>query len=203
MFGIDISHYQTVNWDELKTNQPKVDFVYVKATQGVGYTDPNFFDHVNSAARVGIPFGFYHFATLNDKNVKEDSAAEAKYFISEIKKTRKSSLPIMLDIESESPKVQLDAYEVSDWIDTFFATLEDAGYMDYVLYSYTPFLNSHLPKNHDLGDIRLWIAAYSSKAAPVLPHGWDHYLIWQYSDKGRVSGITGDVDLNRTKIPLY
>ncbi len=71
------------------------------------------------------------------------------------------------------------------------------GYNNYVLYSYAPFLNDHLPANHQLGNIPLWIAQYRNTL--TLPTGWSTYWAWQYTDKGTVNGISSVVDLNKTK----
>lgn len=204
MQGIDISHFQgQINFDKIKMNKPTVDFVFIKATQGTNYTDDKFYVNVLGCSKAGIPFSFYHFATLNEANVKQDAANEANYFISVIKKALPPQLPLVLDIEVGDPKVQLDTFEVLTWIKTFFGTLDDSGYKNYMLYSGTPFLNTHLPKSHNLGNIPLWLAAYTSKPVPILPHGWNEYTIWQYSDKGNIQGISGFCDLNRTKQPLY
>jgi GH25 family lysozyme M1 (1,4-beta-N-acetylmuramidase) len=84
---------------------------------------------------------------------------------------------------------------VLTWVKTFFATLEKNGFTDYVLYSYMPYLNANLPKNHKLGNIRLWIAQYRQKL--TLPDGWDSSWMWQYSDSGSINGIAGKTDLNK------
>ena len=42
----------------------------------------------------------------------------------------------------------------------------------------------------------LWVASYR-EAPPKLPAGWNRYTFWQYSERGAVTGVTGDVDLNR------
>lgn len=204
MFGIDVSKYQSkIDWLTVEKNNPSVDFAFIKCSQGVGFTDAKFYENVIGVSATQIKWGAYHFATLNDYNVKTDAEAEAKYFTSVLKKAPTPSLPIVLDIEADSPKVQLDTFAVVDWIKTFFDTMTKEGYKDHILYSYTPFLNTHLPKGHDLGNIPLWIAAYTSKPVPILPIGWKDYSIWQYSDKGNVTGISTPVDVNKTIKPLY
>jgi GH25 family lysozyme M1 (1,4-beta-N-acetylmuramidase) len=81
--------------------------------------------------------------------------------------------------------------------------LELRGYSNYILYSYTSFLDANLPKYHKLGGVKLWIAAYVNKPKPMLPRGWDKYHIWQYSAKGKIKGILGDCDLNKTLVPIF
>ncbi len=193
--GIDISHNDgIINWDKVILNPTKIDFVYIKATQGVGYKDPQLLANVNGAKRVGIKFGYYHFCSLNSANEVTDATAEANYFLSVIKTLPKSDLPLILDIELN--EIKLKPADVLIYINTFFNVLKTAGYT-YALYSYTPFLNENLPANHNLGNISLWIAAYTKLAYPVLPNGWSKYWIWQYSSDGVITGITTKVDLNK------
>lgn len=204
MFGIDISHHQgNVDFNKLVFNNPHIDFIFLKATQGTTYTDPKFYTNVLGCEKAKISWGAYHFATLNEHNVRQDAESEANFFLSVIKKATSPQLPLVLDIEISDPKVQLDTFEVLNFIKTFFATLEASGYNNYMIYSGTPFLDSHLPKEHGLGTIPLWIAAYTSRPVPKLPHGWNEYKIWQYSDKGNVSGINGFCDLNKSPAALY
>lgn len=186
---IDISKYQ----DKIDWKQVKVDGVYIKATEGVGYIDPQFKSHVIGANAYNIPIGFYHFATLNSTDVIKDSAAEAKCFY-EATKGFKVALPYVLDIERNDAK--LNPADVLKWIQNFVLTLHLYGINDVVIYSYAPFLNDNLPKNHQLGQVLpLWLAAYTNK--PKLPNGWDKAWLWQYSSDGKVDGITGNVDLNK------
>jgi GH25 family lysozyme M1 (1,4-beta-N-acetylmuramidase) len=86
---------------------------------------------------------------LNTTNDIADAKAEATYFISVIKKAPKPDLPLILDLETN--KVGLKKPEVVAWISVFFEEMRKAGYADTALYSYTPFLDSNLPLNHQLG----------------------------------------------------
>lgn len=191
---IDVSKYQgTIDWKVVKQKNPKIEGVYIKATEGVGYVDPKFEKNATGASAAGLDIGFYHFATLNSPDVLKDSAAEAKAFYNAIKKY-KFQMPCVLDIERNDAKVSPE--NVLKYIQNFVLTMQIYGINDVILYSYTPFLDANLPKNHDLGRIlHLWIAAYTP--APKLPNGWGLYYLWQYSSKGRVEGIAGDVDLNK------
>lgn len=193
---IDVSKYQgKIDWLRVKHNNA-IEGVYIKATEGVGYIDPNFKMNVIGANSVNLPIGFYHFASLNSKDVITDSTAEAKAFYSATKGYA-TGLPYVLDIEKNA--LNLTPAEVLKWIQNFVLVLQELGIHEVVLYSYTPFLNTYLPKNHGLGDVmKLWIAQYTnSTPAPKLPNGWKNYWLWQYTSDGLVDGITGHVDLNK------
>lgn len=198
LFGIDISHHNgIIVWPQLVTNIPKVDFVYIKATQGTGFTDPMASFNANQAQQNKIPFGYYHFATLNTFDDITDARAEAIYFLNVIKSFPEPKLPLVLDIETN--KVQLPQIKVLEWITVFFTELEKAGFKDSLLYSYSSFLENNLPFGHNIKN-RLWLAGYVKPQKLKIPHGWNNYSIWQYSDSGKIAGIKTPTDLN--KAPL-
>lgn len=202
MFGLDVSHHQgEVVFPQVLGNDPRPDFVYIKATEGVGYVDPKLIPNAQAANFNGFAIGYYHYASLNTLDVVQDARNEARFFIDTIRTLPAPKLPLALDIEENKANVPKE--KVLIWINTFFETLSTAGYTDYILYSYTSFLDSNLPKNHGLGSIRLWIAAYVNLAKPKLPKGWDKYYIWQYSAKGKVKGIERDCDINKSLNPIF
>lgn len=206
MQGIDLSHHNgTIDFAKLLTSQPPVDFIYFKCSQGVGYIDPALKTNVTAAERFGVKWGVYHFASLNTTNVIQDAKAEAQHFLATVATLPKPHLPLVLDIEDDKGVHQygLSKNDVLAWIHSFVDTLKAAGNDDYALYSYTPFLNSNLPAQHNLGSIRLWIAQYRNAPKPTLPAGWSDFWIWQYSDKGRINGLTSNVDMNISKSDLY
>lgn len=193
---IDVSKWQgKIDWKTVKEKNPDLTGVFIKASEGVGYTDPNLRYNALEATKYGIPVGYYHFASLNDHNEVADAYSEAKYFLSVIAGLP-GGLPVVLDIEKNN--AQLDKTEVLNYINSFFAALKTAGISDYVLYSYTPFLDVNLPANHGLGNIKLWIAAYTKTLK--LPKGWSKEWLWQYTQSGKVAGITGNVDLNKKPV---
>jgi len=192
MIVIDVSKHQgIIDW--AKAFDSGVRQVFIKVTEGVGYIDPNAVRNSDGAFKANIQVGYYHFASLNDKEEVQDAEKEAKCFLDALKPLAPNSLPIVLDLETNAAKLTKD--EVLAWIKAFFKALEAAGHKDYMLYSYEPFLKANLPDNHGLGNIPLWIAAYTNK--PNIPKGWKNYKLWQYSSEGKVAGINGNVDLNQ------
>lgn len=203
MNGIDVSHYQgIIDWGKVAQNTLKIDFAFIKASTGIGSSDGMLKFNASEARKYGFKIGYYHFASLNNYSVAPDAKAEAEWFLKVISGMPKPDLPLILDIEAEDPKIQLSDEAVLLWINTFFLTLKNNGYANYALYSYTPFLDTHLPVNHNLGSVPLWIAAYTNLQSPRLPRGWKDYWIWQYSSKGSVKGIKTNVDLNKTSQPI-
>lgn len=189
--GIDVSYAQGhIDWPEIRT-----DFAYLKCNEGVNFKDKMVDTNSVGAHKAGIPFGYYHFVTLNKMDVVADAQSEAADFLNTLDLLPRATLMPVLDIESEN-KLQISPNNVELWIQVFRDELLKAGFK-MMLYSYTPWLNTNLPQDHTLGDLPLWIAQYTQHPMPVLPFGWKEFAVWQYSCKGQLMGIKGDVDLNR------
>lgn len=197
MKGVDVSHYQSIiDWNEVKKDS--IDFAIIKATQGIDYTDPALKGNAIEAYKAGIPISYYHYASLNTHDVITDAKNEAINFANAIKNLPKNDFPLALDIEEN--KGELTKQEVQAWIVSFLNQMSALGYHDIYIYSYASFLDSNLPKDHPFGANKLWLACY--RPAPTLPHGWNDYEIWQTSQRGKVKGISGYVDLDRTEKPI-
>jgi GH25 family lysozyme M1 (1,4-beta-N-acetylmuramidase) len=200
VYGIDVSHHNgAINWTKVKQAEPPVAFVYIKATQGIGYKDPAAAANANGAKMAGIKSGYYHFASLNNAvDIANDATNEANWFDSTLKTLPAADLMPVLDIETNEK--QLNTQQVQLWISSFLERMKVLGYATVLLYSYKPFFDDNLPANHPFGEIPLWLAQYRNVAAPALPHGWTKYTIWQYSAKGKVNGVDGDCDMNKAAV---
>jgi lysozyme len=202
--GIDVSHHNgDIDWHKVKEigipnpdgSSTLIDFAYIKITEGTKGRDPKALVNASGASMAGIPIGAYHFCTLDRKDVVADATEEANYLVNRLLSLPEFQMPIALDIELDNKSLKLNPGEFLNWIKTFYAGLGARGYNDRILYSYSWYLQAHLPKDHDLGDIRLWIADYDGTYK--LPNGWTRAFMHQYSNKGKVAGIATLVDLNR------
>ncbi len=194
MIGIDVSHNNgVIDWVKVKSDPQNIQFVYIKATQGVDFTDPKFIANVQGAKAAGLKWGAYHFATWNNHNIIQDAKAEAAHFINMIKSVGMPDMPMVLDAESNA-KPPLSSQELLTFITTFLNELTAAGF-DTMFYSYPGWINSWLPRNHGLGKYKLWLADYNGPLNPV--NGWTSPWMHQYSSTGRVSGISTNVDMNK------
>lgn len=187
--GIDVSIYQgTIDWSKVKT-----DFVYIKEGQGINAFDKKCLDNAVGCQTYNIPFGYYHFATLNSLSVVNDATAEAQGVLAHLKTLPKATLAFALDVETN--QANLKPEEVELWIKTFIRVMN----CKVILYSGCYWLNENLPTNHSLGELGLWITEYTTADIPILPNGWNSYNIWQYKCDGKIFGITNNVDLNYAK----
>lgn len=181
--GIDISYYQgNIDFNKLKG---KIDFAMVRTSYGNFKEDKKYKEYVKGLESVGIPYGFYHFsyATTVTEAIKE-----ADGFINIIK-NYKPLYPVAFDVESSSVTQDVRADELVDIVDAFCNKVQEAGY--YVsIYANLSYFNGKL-KSTKLDKYDKWLAQWSSKPTYSKPFG-----MWQYTSKGSVPGISGNVDLD-------
>lgn len=178
--GIDVSYYQgKIDWNKIKQNKA-VDFVYLKATEGITYHDKKYTHNANELEKLNIPYGSYHFF-----EPKDDGKKQAKNFLSNLQD--KSILPPVLDVEiSKSVDKNLIAKRVKDWLDYVEKNIQCKP----IIYSYRSFWEEYL--GADFADYDFWLADYAK--SPKLPEGEKSWVIWQNSQSGKINGIAGNVD---------
>lgn len=182
--GIDVSYYQgTVDWKKVKA--AGIDFAILRSSVGDYYTDETFDYNITEAQRAGIKVGVYHYLRANSA---ESARAEAKYFL-DIVKQYKPDFPLVVDIE-DSRQQKLGIEELTLIADIFCEEVKKAGY-EPMIYSSASWLNNKLDTKK-LSDYEIWVAHWGT----LKPAYNGSYGVWQYSCKGRVSGISGAVDLN-------
>lgn len=193
--GIDVSiHQGRIDWERVKADD--ISFVLIKATEGVGFVDPNLSANTAGARSVGLPCGFYHFArpdTQSGRTVAAaigDAQAEADSLLAVAFPTSGDLLPV-LDLETAGlPPARMVAWTRA-WLER---VAERIGVKPF-LYTFPGFWGK-LGNTTEFGSYPLWIAHWRV-TAPQLPKGWRRHAIWQYADDGHVDGISGRVDLNR------
>ncbi|MGJ7907925.1 lysozyme [Actinopolyspora sp. H202] len=177
--GMDVSGHQNwVNWRHWWNKGMR--FAYVKATEGTGYTSPDFNHQYTGSYKVGMIRGAYHFA-LPDRS---GGAAQARYFVangggwSDDGKT----LPGALDIEYNpyGPTCYGKSKRaMTAWIRDFSDTYRKLTGRYPTIYTSTSWWNKCVAS--DFGDTNpLWVARYNDYIGP-LPHGWGFHTFWQYT----------------------
>lgn len=185
--GIDVSKWQgTINWQ--KVAQENIDYVMIRSSYGYEDTDPKLKSNVSGCEKYSIDYGFYHYTYA--KNVSE-AKKEAKYFLKTIK-NYSPDYPLVLDIE-EPFYNKMSRKNVTDIVVTFMEELENAGYFA-MIYCSPSFVNDRLDMSR-IKDYDIWIACWGDEEK-LNTYYSGHYGMWQYSDEGKISGISEDVDLN-------
>ncbi len=190
--GIDVSKWQgDIDWDKVKKDG--VQFAIVRAgyrgsVTGALVEDPYFKTNMKAAAASGIPVGVYFFTqATNEVEAVEEASAVLK-LISEYK----LDYPIYIDTEGAGGNGRADGLDVETRTlvcEAFCRTIINAGY-DAGVYASRNWLNNNL-ETERLEQYETWLAEYRS--APLYQ---GYYQMWQYTSKGRVDGIEGNVDLN-------
>lgn len=194
VIGIDISHHQgEVDWDRLcfsmdamrrtdasGNNFRRVDFVIAKATEGASHTDRKYASYKSGCRRKGIPFGAYHY--YKPSAAPDEQAAS---FVRTAALSRGDMVPV-LDVEECGRKTaaQLRA-DVLEWLDR----VERECGVRPMVYCNLDYYRKYFD-TPAFGRYRFWIAAYRRKTLGV------EHLLWQQTDRGRMRGIKGRVDID-------
>ena len=198
-FVIDISKWQgTIDWDKLKSTD--VDAVILRISYGGQTTENNgdstdtrFVEYIENLERLKIPYGVYHFNTATTVEVAK---IQAQNVIGILKETGANpTFPVFADIETNGGACDLIAI-AKVYMETFIAN----GYMPGI-YANQNYWNNYL-NDPELCVYYRWIANYgvnngypNAAFAPI--DGIENYMMWQYTDKGQIDGITENtVDLN-------
>ena len=190
MKGIDIYRGQgAVDWAAVK--ESGVQFVILKAggSDDGFYTDAAFERNYAGAKAAGIAVGAYYYVGRNCTS-KADGIADAKRF-AKIIDGKQFEYPVYIDLEATSTDDKAGATEACIG---FCEYMESQGYYCGIYASDISGFVDRLDLNR-LEQFDKWVARYGSQPKIVAKYG-----IWQYSDTGRVPGISGNVDLDESYI---
>lgn len=186
--------------DWVKVAAAGISFVYVKATDGVNYIDPTFFTNAKGALAAGLPVGAYHYLKVRHGKA-QDAQKQALQYCEAYVKAGCTLVPA-LDCEDATNK---DATP-DEWLEairTWVAVVEDELGCKPLLYTYPGFWGSLGPKMNlpEFGELKLWIAHYTTAPKPMMVKPWTSWFMWQYAASagvfGRVDGVSTYVDRNR------
>ena len=177
--GIDVSGYQgNVNW-AAQWNAGKR-FVWTKATEGTGYTNPYFSQQYNGSYNQGFIRGAYHFA-LPDRS---SGATQANYFSNNGGgwSSDGRTLPGALDMEYNpygATCYGLTKASMTAWIKSFSDTYKARWSKYPAIYTSASWWNQCVGASFSSTN-PLWVARYAS-APGALPYDWGNWTVWQYS----------------------
>ncbi|MBP0966910.1 MAG: glycoside hydrolase family 25 protein [Oscillospiraceae bacterium] len=197
MTGIDISaHNNVTDWAALKADG--IDFVMLRVGYrgyGVGtgklYKDDKFRQYYRAAKDAGLLVGAYFFSQA----ISEEEAVEEAILTAEMLEDCELDFPVAFDWElilHDSEGARTDNVPVDTLTDSVLAfcqNLESFGYKPMIYQNKrTTLFKLDMPR---LKDYPFWLAEYGD--GPTYIYDYD---MWQYSCKGTVAGIEGNVDLN-------
>ncbi len=190
--GIDVSKWNgDIDWD--KVREAGVEFVIIRAgyrgsVTGSLVVDPCFEKNIQGASRAGLDTGVYFFTQA----VNEVEAVEEASMVVELLKEYDVQYPVFIDTEGAGGNGRadgLDAATRTAVCQAFCNTMESEGYRAGVYASRNWYYDQ---LNVDrLQNFYIWLAEYRSE-----PLYQGRYHMWQYTSKGQVDGIEGNVDMN-------
>lgn len=183
--GIDVSHHNGwIEWEKVSANK-QIKFVYVKATQGVGYEDPMFRRNIEDARKAGLDVGVYHFFTK-----KSSGRKQFEHFRKTVSHKYIGTIVPMVDVEYSGVDGMGAANLRRELKEFCQLVAKEYGYKP-VIYTNHGIYNDWFKGEFD--DHYIWICRYG--IMPKLKNN-AKYSIWQFSEHGRVNGIRGHTDLN-------
>lgn len=184
LHGIDISRWQG-KIDFSRVRESGIRLVYIKATQGNGYVDPDFERNYREAEKERLAIGFYHYVTAHTTT---EARNEARFFASHIKGKSQHARPVM-DFEVFGDLSRAEIREIA--LHFLIALEEETGHKPAI---YSDASNASATFADDrFREYPLWIADYGV-TRPDMENPWHRWSGWQYTDRGRVDGIAGAVD---------
>lgn len=183
--GIDVSEYQgAIDWSKVNAveEQFPIQFVFVRATVGNDRVDKAFDVNWLGAKDKNIIRGAYHYYRPN-----ENSLEQAALFIKTVRLS-KGDFPPVLDIE-KLPKNQSVA-RLKIGLRRWLEAIEAHYKVKPIIYTGEKYYDDFLKE--EFSDYLFWIANYNFYRERIE----DNWLFWQFTEKGTVLGIEGNVDLN-------
>lgn len=197
--GIDVSEHQgDIDWGQVKA--AGYDFAFLRigyrgyGEQGTLCADAKFQQNIVNAHNAGVEVGVYLFSQA----VSEDEALQEAGLVLEQLQGHSLELPVVFDPE----RIRDDAARTDNVTGEQFTKntvlfcekMKEAGYQPMI---YSNMLWEAFEYDMEaLADYPIWYADY--EPVPQTPY---YFSFWQYSEKGSVDGIAGNVDLNVQFLP--
>ena len=194
--GVDVSKYQgSIDWNKVKA--AGYDFAMIRVgARGYGsgnlVIDDNFVSYMMGARSAGLDTGVYFFSQA----ITEEEVVEEANFTVGALMNYGVTYPIAIDVEwIEDDKARTDsltAMERTELAVKFCDTVKAFGYTPMIYASRDMLIAGMHP---DLFEgYEVWLSDdYEPEDGTDYPYP---FTMWQYTKKGRVDGISGDVDIN-------
>ncbi len=179
--GLDVSAHNG-EIDFAAVREQGYAFAIIKATEGTDWQDRQLTANYARARRAGLKVGLYHFFRF-------DSPGRLQALnIIRAAASRPSDLPLIIDVERDGNPIGIHSSRITGALDTCITTLRDYGFR-VMIYTNKQGYQRWIKGRFD--DVPLWISSLDEGS----PSDKD-WILWQYSHRGRVAGIDGNVDLD-------
>lgn len=192
VMGIDVSKWQgEIDWDKVKNDG--VEFVIIRcgyrgSSTGALVVDPYFEQNIRGATAAGLDVGVYFFTQA----INQVEAVEEASMVVQLIEEYDLTYPVFIDTEGAGGDGRADGLDVETRTlvcEAFCTTVKNAGY-EAGVYASRNWYNNKVDAD-TLDKFVIWLAEYRS-----VPLYQGYYNMWQYTSKGSIDGIEGNVDLN-------
>ncbi|WP_375326496.1 glycoside hydrolase family 25 protein [Candidatus Tisiphia endosymbiont of Nemotelus uliginosus] len=196
--GIDVSHWQgEINWQKVK--EVGINFAIAKVTGGSDYQDPKFLSNWVGMKNNNIKAAAYHYLKgyqlpeSQITNIKEALVAKCDFDV--------CNDILAIDVE-EKLNENVGPEQMADTLYGLLVALNKTFNNIYIYCSPNYWENKVAWQKYDFSPYKLWIAHWTKEKSPTIPTTWQDkgWVWWQHSSKGRIDGIVGDVDLDRSHL---
>lgn len=179
--GIDVSaHNGHIDFEEVASDSIK--FVYIKATEGADFCDALFARNFKHASKAGMSIGAYHFFRFDTPG-----HMQAYNFMNSLE-GKKLTMPAAIDVEDWNNAEDVPVKDVVDQLASMIGVLKSAG-RNVVIYTNKKGYDTYIKGRFDSEQV--WMCSLDGEPSDSI-----NWRIWQYSHRGRVKGISGNVDLD-------
>lgn len=183
--GIDISEWQAdINFK--KAVESGVEFVLIRSSYGWkndSQKDKCFEANIKGFGKLKIPCGIYHYSYASNT---EEAILEARFCLKCLGDI-KPELPVYYDMEEEF-QAKLGKKVCTEMAEAFCNEIQKNG-LKAGVYANANWFTNYLDYKELSKSYSIWLAQWAD--APQMESS-----VWQYTSKGKIAGINGDVDMN-------
>ncbi|MEB9549523.1 GH25 family lysozyme [Bacillus cereus] len=185
---VDLSHHnEDIDWS---IAHQYIEMAIIRVQYGSNLIDRKYQRNITGCKAYGIPFGHYAYGCFVSVS---DAIVEAKDFLSRIDSDAKF---LVLDVEDDTVKAMEsrgNLHNIAEASQAFIDTCKAAGY------KVGFYVSHHLYNEYNLQSVQadfIWIPRYGTNNGTPQVRPDFSCDIWQYTDKGKMAGVPGDVDMN-------
>ncbi|MBQ1410854.1 MAG: S-layer homology domain-containing protein [Oscillospiraceae bacterium] len=196
--GIDVSEWNDeINWSAVAS---QVDFAiirvgYTRSTSGAINQDSEAVANIRGCMENGIPFGLYYYAGATTTEKAQEEANAILNWLDELDAS--PSLPVFYDVEEVKNILTLSNYRLSTVSSAFCNRLKEAGVRAGV-YASASIWDDRFASYASYDQVAHWVAHWDTDKLTAI--SGTH--LWQYSNTGKIAGISGNVDMDYWIGPL-
>ncbi len=192
---IDVSEWQgVIDWNSVVRDDVTLSIIRIQ--DGSSHQDLKYMENLQKCISAGGKYAVYAYFRGTST---ADAQQEARNFYQRVQRVvANKQQPVFYAIDVESVEMGGNVSQMRAGIEAFMSQLNTLGVPDHKIVLY---IANHLYSSFNLNTARagaIWIPSYGQNDGSIVnstkpTHPYD---LWQYTSKGRVSGIIGNVDMN-------